>query len=124
MSDATKMTEETVTEVLHSEDAILSKKSDLYGMVEIFPPNAPTEEWPELSFLLLTEKGPKDRPAPVRATIKAKYISEVFARPHFLSPHHMFGTDDKAEYIPEPEKEWAPIEKPERPDGKDRKFFN
>jgi len=124
MSDATKMTEETTLEALHSKDPILSKRSDLYGMVEIFPPNAPTDEWSNLSFLVITAKGTKNRPEAIRATIKAKYVSEVFARPYFLSTYHLFGTDDKPEVEVEPEKEWAPIEKPDRDSGEDQRFHH
>ena len=55
MADATKTPE--TTKALHSEDPILSKKSHVFGMVEIFPPNADPEKWPNRSFLVMSKHG-------------------------------------------------------------------
>lgn len=112
MSDATK-TQETMV-VLHSDDAILSRTTHIFGEVEVFPPNADPIEWPNLSFLLMSKHGNEGADSMgLCEYIKAKYIHRAFERPHFISSHMRFGEPDIEEYEPESEETWS-IETPDR----------
>ena len=96
MADATKTPE--TTKALHSEDPILSKKSHVFGMVEIFPPNADPEKWPNRSFLVMSKHGNTGAGSMgLCEYIKAKYVHEVFERPYFISEYMKYGTPDLIE---------------------------
>lgn len=92
MPDATKKAKEVTA--LHAIEPILSKKTDLFGKVDVFPPNAEPSQWSILSFLLVSDHSPDDGPG-LKLHIKAKYIWECFERPHFIADHHKFGHADK-----------------------------
>ena len=79
---------------LHAADPILEKKSDLFGWVKIYPPVAPSSEWKDHSWLLTTEYDTTKNPPGLSVRIKAKYVGEVFERPHFIYVHHKFGEPD------------------------------
>lgn len=98
---------------IHATDAILERKSDLFGMVKIYPPVADPKEWAEHSWLLTTDTDAEGNKPGLNVRIKAKYVSEVLERPHFLNTWHKFGEADRE---PEPTKEhqkWD-IEVPDR----------
>lgn len=91
MARATEKPKESIAAKLHSSDPILTKRTDLYGLVEVFPPNAPTEQWPLLSFYLKSEHGIDNHPKGLSLYVKAKYVGQAFERPHFIQDHMLFG---------------------------------
>ena len=94
MSDATLKAKE-IKKALHSDDPILSKETHIYGLVEIFPPNAGIEQWPILSFLVKSEHGDDgEESRGLNTHIKAKYVHSVFERPHFINDYMKFGFPD------------------------------
>lgn len=99
---------------VHANEPILERESDIHGLVRIYPPSAEPNEWADHSWLLTTEKDATDGSlAGVSERIKAKYVRDVFERPHFLRECHRFGQPDCVEEVkPEPEK-WD-IEIPDR----------
>ena len=118
MADATKTPE--TTKALHSEDPILSKKSHIFGMVEIFPPNADPSKWSERSFLVMSKHGNEGAGSMgLCEYIKAKYVHQVYERPYFISNYMKFGYPDLPEPDPvvEVEADPTPIEQPKRDDG-------
>lgn len=95
MSDATTKTQETIAAALHDIEPIMSKRTDLYGRVDVFAPNADPRQWPLLSFLLVSEHGIDGNPKGLYEYIKAKYVHAVFERPHFINDYMRFGHPDK-----------------------------
>lgn len=95
MANATSKPVESIRAELHAADPILSKRTDLYGRVDVYPPNAPTSQWSILSFLITSEHGLDNHPKGLHEYIKAKYIYEAFERPHFINDYMKFGHQDK-----------------------------
>jgi hypothetical protein len=110
------------TKSLHSIDPIMSKKTDLFGRVDVFPPSDDPAQWGILSFLVISEHGVDGEDSRgLKEYIKAKYIHQVFERPHFINDYMRFGHEDRKEYEPEPEKEWNIQPRVEKPKD-DRRF--
>lgn len=98
MADATTKPTESIAAKLHSSDPILTKRTDLYGEINVYPPNAPADQWPLLSFLLKSEHGIDNHPKGLRLYVKAKYLTRAYERPHFIQDYMLYGH-------PEPEHE-------------------
>jgi hypothetical protein len=93
MAAATNKPKESIAAKLHSSDPILTKQTDLFGEIKVYPPNAPVDQWPLLSFHFKSEHG-IDTPKGLNLYIKAKYVSTAFERPHFIADHMLFGHPD------------------------------
>jgi hypothetical protein len=112
MSDATLRTLDASIEALHSDDPIMSKKTDLFGEVLVYPPAADPKQWPLLSFLFVFTHGIEQGPAE-RHYIKAKYVHRAFERPHFINDYMRFGHHDIDE-VEKPKEVRKEIEIPDR----------
>lgn len=91
MADATKKLTESIGADLHAADPIMSKRTDLFGQLDVFPPNADPKQWPLLSFLFVSEKSDGLNPKGIKLYVKAKYVSQAFERPHFIQDYMLFG---------------------------------
>jgi len=97
---------------LHDAEPIMERKSDLFGMVRVYPPSADPKEWADHSWLLTTEHDEEKNPPGLSVRLKAKYVKECFERPYFINDFHRFGTDDH-EQVKIMEEKWD-IEIPDR----------
>ena len=71
-----------------STDPILERKTDMCGIIAVYPPDAEPHLWGSLPWKLTTERMGQDGPLTVH--LAAKYVSESFERPWFINAKHMF----------------------------------
>ena len=99
---------------VHAQDPILERKSDMHGMIRVYPPAVEPSQWADHSSLLTTEKDKSDGTLRgLSERIKAKYVRVCYDRPHFIRDCHKFGNPDcKEDVRPEPES-WS-VDIPDR----------
>ena len=72
------------------DEPIMSRKVYTYGVVNIYAPDAPSEEWAERAWLITSELDSSGNPPGIRVEIKAEAVAECLAKPHFINKSHMF----------------------------------
>ena len=72
------------------DDPILSRKAYKYGIINVYAPDAPAEEWPDRAWLLTSEYDGAGEMPGMRVEIKASVVSECLQRPYCINQQHLF----------------------------------
>lgn len=74
--------------VEHAADPIMERKTDMYGLVKVYPPAGDPSTWSEKSWKLVTEKAPDGKP--LKEQLKASSVFDCFHRPYFIEDKDRF----------------------------------
>jgi hypothetical protein len=83
---------------LSRQEPILTKKTELFGKVDLYTPDAMPSEWSSGCWYLVTEKSPEDQ-TPMVWALKSDHAYEAYERPHFISDHQLF-IPEVSDYAP------------------------
>lgn len=74
--------------VEHAADHIMERKTDMYGVIKIYPPTGDPATWGDKSWKLVTEKSPDGRG--LKEELKASSVHDAFHRPYFIEDRDRF----------------------------------
>lgn len=108
---------DSTVQSLHAKEPIMERKTHIFGMVKVYPPNADPSEWADHSWKLTTTNGLDKNTSGLCEYLRASKVWAGFERPHFITDSMRFGYVEKPkasiEPTPEP-KETKVAEKPKK----------
>lgn len=72
------------TNSLFDREPIMSRFSDVFGLIEMYPPRGEASNWASLPWVIRTEKGGPDGHG-IKLRVKAEYVMQAYNRPSFVT---------------------------------------
>jgi hypothetical protein len=85
--EMTKLPSALVSQLTEREP-ILSKKSDIFGKVDLYEPDTPPDMWGSEPWYLLTETS--DDGNPLQYKLKPDFAFSAYDRPYFITDAYLF----------------------------------